>query len=754
MFCYKCGKEIDESAKFCIFCGAEINAFNESELKNEKKVPNNEDLSEYKLESLSDTISNNHFIEKNIACVKNMTTTKVAIACGIATVALISIIGVVIGAGISKKKNPEVKKESIESSQDDSQNTENSIEGATNIEDTDNIKESISVEDLLRTYVNGEADAYVSDDILSGARKTPYHEEDDSYNTYKDAIAVGPLFSNDGKLLPYELLVKKTEEEISAFAIDEYKEMVLDSKNIEYKIKEINGNEVLLLHLDYYGEGEGGEYVLSFVNNNDVLTLADTLERIGGRSELILYDDFTYECSGSNGALDHSVYGGYYDCNGIRNEIYKSRQAGDLFDQSTPDDKYRVSYVDIDGNLYVYAETYKYNDPNPSDTVKVLSNDYKSLIASLINVDEESIILIVDNEDALYNIIYEKFSNAGLAIGGREKISDWISVDDFNAKDEVLESFEPLEGLELLGNINIESESLKVAEKIATRDIANWVEITDDTVRVRSTPDKNSDDNFLGRVNKGFCAKLVGNEGEFTHIIYHGQDGYVASDYVQPATVERVTKTIAYYIRFRDILDLYYKCALDYSIYSSAEDRVLVDFDDNPYEGAYFSPNEQGGPNCILCDYNFDGYEELKIGQSWYSGEIDNTDKPTYVTDRSAYAIYYETYDKETNCDVYSADVGESEDYDRESIFVIKGSGQEIRYMASGVKDSYSDDGNWEADYSNAAFYIEANGQVQQISYEDYANTVLRVDDLCKNISKYSNSKQVPSTEVDSFISW
>lgn len=56
--------------------------------------------------------------------------------------------------------------------------------------------------------------------------------------------------------------------------------------------------------------------------------------------------------------------------------------------------------------------------------------------------------------------------------------------------------------------------------------------LTTTSVRVRSTPTTDSDDNILGKVEAGEELKRVGYNANWSKVIYKGQEAYISSDYV------------------------------------------------------------------------------------------------------------------------------------------------------------------------------------------------------------------------------
>ena len=56
--------------------------------------------------------------------------------------------------------------------------------------------------------------------------------------------------------------------------------------------------------------------------------------------------------------------------------------------------------------------------------------------------------------------------------------------------------------------------------------------LTTSTVRVRSTPTTDTDDNVLGRIAPGEKVKRVGYNSSWSKIIYQDQEAYVSSDYL------------------------------------------------------------------------------------------------------------------------------------------------------------------------------------------------------------------------------
>ena len=56
--------------------------------------------------------------------------------------------------------------------------------------------------------------------------------------------------------------------------------------------------------------------------------------------------------------------------------------------------------------------------------------------------------------------------------------------------------------------------------------------ITTTSVRIRSTPTTDSDDNILGKVEAGEELKRVGYNANWSKIIYDGKEAYISSEYV------------------------------------------------------------------------------------------------------------------------------------------------------------------------------------------------------------------------------
>lgn len=56
--------------------------------------------------------------------------------------------------------------------------------------------------------------------------------------------------------------------------------------------------------------------------------------------------------------------------------------------------------------------------------------------------------------------------------------------------------------------------------------------LTTTTVRVRSTPDTESDDNVLGKIEAGEELKRVGYNDKWSKVIYQKKEAYVSSDYL------------------------------------------------------------------------------------------------------------------------------------------------------------------------------------------------------------------------------
>ena len=82
-----------------------------------------------------------------------------------------------------------------------------------------------------------------------------------------------------------------------------------------------------------------------------------------------------------------------------------------------------------------------------------------------------------------------------------------------------------------------EAEAAAAAEEEYARS-KQYVKMTGDNVNVRSQDNTNCD--ILGKAKKDDTFELVEVVGDWSHIIYNGQDGYIKSEFLAPATAEDV----------------------------------------------------------------------------------------------------------------------------------------------------------------------------------------------------------------------
>lgn len=66
----------------------------------------------------------------------------------------------------------------------------------------------------------------------------------------------------------------------------------------------------------------------------------------------------------------------------------------------------------------------------------------------------------------------------------------------------------------------------------------NYVEVTGDTVRVRSSISTESNDNIIGLVDKGEKLVKTGDEEDWSKVTYEGQEGFIKSEFLKDISKE------------------------------------------------------------------------------------------------------------------------------------------------------------------------------------------------------------------------
>ena len=170
---------------------------------------------------------------------------------------------------------------------------------------------------------------------------------------------------------------------------------------------------------------------------------------------------------------------------------------------------------------FVYYEIKFHNIDTPAPAMSqmyICSNADGSMYINAGELDEElsQYIGILKDDEELRQL--EKDTDQKLA--------------DACAADEKLDAF-----MKLLLNIEPETEPETTTEP--ETDISEMVfeernekVITTTSVRIRSTPTTDSDDNILGKVEAGEELKRVGYNANWSKIIYDGKEAYISSEYV------------------------------------------------------------------------------------------------------------------------------------------------------------------------------------------------------------------------------
>ena len=283
---------------------------------------------------------------------------------------------------------------------------------------------------------------------------------------------------------------------------------------------------VLVLGLSFCGKESA---------NGEITTAESTTEAMENTEETEV-DPSTYELQKDAIPQINELVSTYFTV--MKNadvQGYKNIVAGDEMtqDKLTKKGEFIEDYLNIvcytkpgmvDGTYvaFVYYEIKFLNIDTPAPSMSrlyICSNEDGSMYINAGELDQEltGYINTISNDEQLRLLVKQTNQKVEDACASDEKLNSLI---ELLKKGAVVET-EP----------ETTEEPETGADELVFED-RNEKVITTTSVRVRSTPSTDSDDNILGKIAAGEEVKRVGYNVNWSKIIYNGKEAYVSSEYV------------------------------------------------------------------------------------------------------------------------------------------------------------------------------------------------------------------------------
>ncbi|MCI8403039.1 MAG: SH3 domain-containing protein [Lachnospiraceae bacterium] len=167
---------------------------------------------------------------------------------------------------------------------------------------------------------------------------------------------------------------------------------------------------------------------------------------------------------------------------------------------------YEVKFLNVDTLCPALSQLYICT--NEDGTMYINAGPLSSELAGYINT--------IGNDEQVLDLIHETDRKMEAAMNGDEKLSVFVQ----KLRELAVYETEPA----------TEEPETDISEMTFEERDENVLTTT--TVRVRSTPSTDTDDNVIGRLAAGEKVKRVGYNGKWSKIIYQGEEAYASSDYL------------------------------------------------------------------------------------------------------------------------------------------------------------------------------------------------------------------------------